>query len=141
MKMVIMMGLTGAGKSWYSKANYPHYIYVNQDTLGSRDNCIRAVKEALGSNKSVIIDRTNINKKQRSTWINMGLEYNVEEILLIWIDIDAEECLGRMALRKDHPTINNMSLDKMRNIVYSFKKDLEYPELSEGFSKILITRG
>lgn len=136
-----MMGLTGSGKSTYTKQHYPEYAYINQDTLGSRDNCIKAVKEALGSNKSVVIDRTNINKKQRSTWVNIGLEYNVEEILVVWIDIDAEECLGRIAMRKNHPTIFNMSLDKMRNIVYSFKKELEYPELSEGFNKIIITRG
>jgi aprataxin len=134
------MGVPGAGKSSLCK-DFPDYVRINQDTLGSRGACLEAMKQALRQGKNVIVDRTNINKKQRQPFIELALQFGAEAVNCIYLDVPEEEAVARIHLRKNHETIKEeMSLEKKKAIVYEFSKTLEAPDLSEGFTSILITR-
>lgn len=140
MKVVILCGLPGSGKSTF-RNKYPGYEYINQDELGNRRKCIGIFKTYLKANKNVIIDRTNINKMQRKIWIDLAKEFGVKEINCVFLKVDPEECIKRIHERKNHPTIKELeSLDKKKEIVYNFVKSFEMPEIEEGFDKILIIR-
>lgn len=147
LKVFILIGIPGAGKSTLVqkiKQFYPNdeFVVINQDKLGSKEVCIETMHAALEVDKNVIIDRCNINSKQRKVWLDITHYYNVKSIHGIFIDVDPEEALARIHLRKNHETINyDMSIEEKRKIVYQFVNTFEYPKLDEGFTSILHIRG
>lgn len=141
MKMIILVGLPGSGKSTICNKWFPTYVRISQDELGSRDACIKECKKALESGFSVIIDRCNSSVSQRKHWIKLALDYDVEVITAIKLVVDPEECLARIMERKNHETISyNLPLDKKRSIIYRFFNESEPISLDEGLTNIIITR-
>ena len=135
MKMVILVGLPGSGKSTYAK-DQNGFEVINQDLLGNRQKCINKTKELLKQGKSVIIDRTNINRKQRNHWLEIAKEFEIP-VLCIIFKISPELAKERVENRKNHPTIKEgTSKEKIDEIITMFEKSYEEPELSEGFHSI-----
>ena len=57
------------GKSTFYRTHFSNagYTHVNQDTLGNRDKCVRAAREALEDGKSVVVGtRRSIDSSARS---------------------------------------------------------------------------
>lgn len=141
MKLLLLCGTPGSGKSTIAKELYPNYVRLNQDELGDRQTCINECIKAFTQGKDVIIDRCNINRSQRDHWISLGLNYGVESITCLVLQEDPEECIARIHLRKGHPTIkDDISIDKRREIVYNFYNNFEMPSLKEGINKIIVSK-
>lgn len=139
--MILLVGLPGSGKSRHYIRHYDNYVYINQDTLGTRDKCIKACEEALRKKQSVIIDRCNFNREQRKYFIDLALEYGVKSIKAIWLFVPEEECIARINIRKNHPTIpEELSLEKKMEIVFKLNKLFEPPTMDEPLSEIQIIR-
>lgn len=139
MTMIILVGLPGSGKSTYAKKHYPDYVYINQDELKSRDVCAIKAREAIDAGRDVIIDRTNIDKRQRKVWTNLAKFYGVQNVECILLKVEPKECIKRINGRKNHPTIpSELPLDKKMHIVYTFIKSYEEPSLDEGFNSITV---
>lgn len=143
MKMIILMGLPASGKSTWCYQHFMEFVRVNQDVLGTRENCIKMAREWLEEGKRnrpnlvICIDRTNINKQQRKHWINLAEEYGIEDIQCIYFKSTPEKCLERMKNRKDHPTIpENTPEQKQIKIINRFYKSLQEPSFEEGFTSI-----
>jgi predicted kinase len=139
--VTILVGKPGSGKSTYANEEFlkRSVIIVNQDTLGSRKMCLKLMEKALKDNTDVIVDRTNINSKQRSYFIELAQKYKADRIECIEFKSSNEECIKRIQNRKNHKTItNDFSLDKITEIVLKFDKDYEEPLLSQGFISHII---
>ncbi len=136
-KMTILMGNIASGKSTYALQIVPtsEYIYViNQDILGNRNKCLEKAEFYLKlPDFDIIIDRTNISKKQRNYWISLAKKYNAEVHLIEFV-CTPEKCLERALNRKDHPTIKNMDKSKIESIIKKFGEEYEAPTMDEGFS-------
>lgn len=140
-KMTILVGNVGATKtSWAqgamffaSSKDFP--IIINQDKIGTRNKCLEQAEFYMIDNFDIIIDRTNINKKQREYFINLAKKYNYE-IRCINFIADPDKSFERVKNRIDHPTIKNMSDEKIKKIIKKFGSEYEVPTMAEGFSSI-----
>jgi predicted kinase len=142
-EMIILCGIPGSGKSTFAKGAYPHYVYINQDTEGSRKKCEQLTIAALEAGKNVIIDRCNVTTAQRKVWIDLALQHGYKSIKAIWLDVPAEECIARIVARKEHPNLGSkQGVDKIRQVVYNFgsDEDNEYPVLREGLNEVIYKR-
>jgi predicted kinase len=148
MKVIILVGAPGSGKSTYAEKYLstldPRKIatVVNQDSNnGDRAKTWESYKTYLDAHYDVVIvDRCNINKDQRSPWINYARQCNYE-IEAVYLHCPTDICIARVLDRKGHATIKDgTSLDKVVSIVSGFKKSFEMPELVEGFDKIEVIK-
>lgn len=143
MRVIILCGTPGSGKSTYCKEKLSSYTRISQDDLGSKDACIKAFVEALDQKKDVVIDRCNHSVAQRKVWLNIALQRGVNDISCVYLVVSENEALARVLSRKTHPTISEqMPLEKKMSIVNFFSKELynEPPGLDEGFSSVLFLR-
>lgn len=132
-----MIGIPGCGKSTYCHKNLKQYVYINQDTLGSRHECESLMDLCLKSNANVVIDRTNINKSQRRYFLNIAKQYNAY-VIGVHLKIPLEDCMRRVLERTGHPTmLESMPDEKKLDIVSMFHNMFEAPDKSEGFDEIV----
>ncbi|GMH77628.1 hypothetical protein TL16_g07475 [Triparma laevis f. inornata] len=73
---LILIGIPGSGKSTFSSLlPPPRFVTICQDALGNRKKCETLCRTTLTEKEGVpVIDRTNIDVKQRSHWYNIAAE-------------------------------------------------------------------
>jgi len=78
-EMVIFVGCPASGKSTFAKKHFvPHnYEHINQDTLKSKDKCVKFARIAVEGGKSVVIDNTNPSADVRSEYIAIAKENGI----------------------------------------------------------------
>lgn len=139
MRIILLCGLPGAGKTTWAKQQAKDFYIINQDELGSRDHCAQKALDIIKIGRDIIIDRTNIDKRQRSNWIKLAKHHGISEIECVEFKSDPEKCIKRIKNRQNHPTIPpNTSVDKIAQIVRKFNKAYERPTHDEGFFKITV---
>ncbi|KAI8819324.1 polynucleotide kinase 3 phosphatase-domain-containing protein [Fimicolochytrium jonesii] len=73
-EIIVFVGCPASGKSTFAKRHLvPHgYVQVNQDTLKTRDKCIKVAEESLLAGKSVIVDNTNPDPATRKLYFQLA---------------------------------------------------------------------
>ncbi len=72
-RLVIFVGPPGCGKSTTAvHFRIAGWEIVCQDEVGNRQECEALVHQHLKSGRRVVVDRTNIDEQQRSTWIRIA---------------------------------------------------------------------
>ena len=58
-EVVVFVGYPALGKSSFFRTHFApaDYLHVNQDTLKTRDRCVKAVDEALKERRSVVVGK------------------------------------------------------------------------------------
>ena len=116
--LIILCGPPASGKSTWGKkfALNNNVEYVSTDEIrakigsGEGDQSVsaaafgiarRKVSDALKSEKSVMIDATNVNPKSRKDWVNMG-RVNGAYVIAITFEVPREELIRRDTERSRH---------------------------------------
>ncbi|KAF5358563.1 hypothetical protein D9756_001778 [Leucocoprinus leucothites] len=78
-EIVLFCGYPALGKSsFYFRHFHPaNYIHINQDTLKTRDKCIKATREALKRGESCVVDNTNRDIKTRKFYVDLARDEKV----------------------------------------------------------------
>jgi len=140
MKLYVMVGIPGSGKSTFTK-QHPECEVICPDTIRKEIYGDESVQEngykifkiaydrtqlALENGKDVIFDATNTTKRSRSNFKN----FNAERIA-VYMDTDIEICKTRNAQRErkvPEEVIDNMA------------KKITIPSIEEGFNKVIFIR-
>lgn len=150
MSLNILTGNVGCGKSLIaSKLAKNGAVVVNMDNIqqmigggeyGRYDITkkdvylkteITAVESALKSGLSVVVDRTNMNIKRRSTFIDIGKKYAKEIISINFGSGEENELLRRYKNNRGIPE------STWKNVYDFMKKSYEPPSLEEGFDILI----
>lgn len=146
----LLIGNIGSGKSTLaSKLSLKGDVVVNMDALqamfaaGAYDRYDNAKKEvyhktenvaiesALEAGLSVVIDRTNIDRKRRENFIRIGQKYGAE---IVAYDFGPGE---HRLLERRQMNGRGVPSETWRRVFDFMKKSYEAPTLEEGFSQII----
>ena len=149
-QLSICIGNIGCGKSLLaSKLAKMDYVVVNMDTIsmmigggeyGLYDSKKKeiyhaaenaAIETALKSGFSVVVDRTNMDRKRRKNFIETGKRHAAEIVAYDWGPGDSSEVDKRI----ESP--NGIPAETWRNVYEFMKQSYEPPSLEEGFSQII----
>ncbi|KAI7889401.1 polynucleotide kinase 3 phosphatase-domain-containing protein [Mucor mucedo] len=135
-ELIVCVGYPASGKSSFVKKFIvpKGYVYVNQDTLKTRDRCVKACKEALANKQSVVIDNTNPEASTRSLYIKLAKDANVPVRCFYFGDNEdlAQHNNYYRALYKSQEKKDVLSIIAYR----TFKSKLQEPSTKEGFSEV-----
>ncbi|KAF9511932.1 hypothetical protein BS47DRAFT_1377072 [Hydnum rufescens UP504] len=134
--VLVLCGLVGSGKSTFAQAlelHDPNFVRCNQDELGDRRAVEYAVRDALSRGHSVVVDRTNIDIRQRRTWLNITYEFPGVESWVVMMDTPYEECASRLMIRTAHPTLPR---EKALSVLSRFSFEFVAPQSWEGFDRM-----
>ena len=84
-ELILLVGNPGSGKSTTAKhfATSAGYVHVEQDVLGTKAKTLKAVKDALPSGKSVIIDATHGSFTNREPYLKLAKEKGLP-VRILW---------------------------------------------------------
>lgn len=133
--MIVCVGYPASGKSSFVKKNLVEngYTYVNQDTLKTKEKCVKACKEALSLNQSVVIDNTNPEASTRSLYIKLAKEAGIPVRCFYFGDNEdlAQHNNYYRAL------YINKGKDPLSILAYRmFKSKFQEPTLKEGYTEV-----
>ena len=134
-EVIINVGFPGSGKTYFTKTYVlPHdYVHINQDTLKTKAKCLKAFKEALKKNKSVVVDNTNLGSDSRKLYLDVAKEYKVKCRCLHYVV--AKEVCKHNAYYRNYVTDGQTK--PIPRIVYNMmNKKFTEPTKEEGFFEI-----
>ncbi|KAF7302998.1 hypothetical protein MKEN_01262700 [Mycena kentingensis (nom. inval.)] len=141
-ELVIFVGYPCLGKStFFAKHFEPKgYKRVNQDTLKTRDRCIKAVREALEAGDKCVVDNTNRDVSTRRFYLDVARKLGIPvrcmvftgSLELAWHNnIYRGLCLPASVAERE-PAREFLGMVAFT----SFKADYEEPQPSEGFTEV-----
>lgn len=150
-ELIVLVGNIGCGKSWYAKQRAKRGdVIVNMDSItemvgGEYNNYDsekkeiywaieeKAICESLERGFSVIIDRTNMDKKRRKRFIDIGNRYPWVKIrCLDWGEGTNSDLLNR----QEKSVCRGIAESKWEEIFLKMKASYEHPTKEEGFHLI-----
>ena len=146
-KLIMMMGVAGAGKSTWIKQNYPDVEPVSRDAIrfdildekGGEyfdhedevfNSFIRQIIGSLAVDEVTIADATHLNRKARLKVLSRVRKY-ADEVEVVWIRVPLETALKQNAMRSGRAKVPNDVIKRMYN-------NIERPEDNEGINKLTI---
>uniref|UniRef100_A0A0G4EZI3 Polynucleotide kinase 3'-phosphatase n=1 Tax=Chromera velia CCMP2878 TaxID=1169474 RepID=A0A0G4EZI3_9ALVE len=136
-ELILVVGPPGSGKSFFATRTFSSYARVNQDTLKTKEKCLKTAKEALEKGKSVVVDNQNKDKGTRAGYLSLCKEKGVPARALV-LEVPKEFCFHTNAYRSFSKSSQESRAHKVPPmVIHSFFKNVERPTKEEGFEDVL----
>ena len=135
-ELIVFCGAPGSGKSSLWNLYFSDYTRVNNDTLKTKEKCMKVCEESLKKGESVVIDNTNPTADVRARYLEIAKELKVTA-RCIYFDIDKQTCFHNNFMRKANTHRNHLSKAVPGIPIHSFFKNHTEPEVSEGFKEVV----
>jgi predicted kinase len=137
LELVILVGLPASGKTTFVQRRLAGtHQHVSKDTLGQvRDKNARQralIDEALGADRSVVVDNINATAAERARLIELGRARGAR-IVGYHLDADRRTCLARNRRREGRARVPDVA-------ILAAAKRLEPPRYAEGFDALYRAR-
>jgi predicted kinase len=157
-RILLLVGYPGSGKSTLAeclcRVQPWKFVRVNQDELGSRQECLKRVQHILLQHVNPeqqqeqhqlgycpIIDRCNLSQAQRRYFTQLAQSQR-PPVAVDVIDlqlVNVKTCIRRAQARPNHPTLTNPQ--DIPRIVRSMQRDYQMPNAQqEGLRSVTIVR-
>ena len=134
-EVVIFVGSPGSGKSTFWKNYLAGYTRVNNDTLRTKEKCLKVMRASLENRKSCVIDNTNPTAAVRSAYIDVAKEFGVPVRSFVF-KMPKDMAFHLDTLRRVNKHRNHLSGRVGSMPIHKFYKDFEEPNASEGISEV-----
>jgi len=139
-EIVVFVGFPSSGKTSFYREHFEQhgYVHVNQDTLGSKDKCLKHVASSVEMGKSVVVDNTNRNRSTREPYVVLASKLQCP-IRCIYFATPREVAMHNDIYRAFLAATRE---DEARRALLpvlafnSFANNFEHPEVSEGFLEV-----
>ncbi|GBE82578.1 Bifunctional polynucleotide phosphatase/kinase [Sparassis crispa] len=141
-EIVLFVGFPALGKSSFYRTHFEPagYVHVNQDTLRTRDKCVKAALEAVQNGKSCVVDNTNRDAQTRKHFVNLAQKSDVPIRCVVFngsIELAWHNNLYRAYNLPPSLVEKNPKRDLVPYTAFtSFRAQYEEPQLNEGFTQI-----
>lgn len=139
-EIVLFCGPPGSGKSSFFRRYLQSlgYVRINQDTLKSKDKCLKVAESNLEEGNCIVIDNTNADPNTRSHWVALAKRYRVS-IRCALFKTPIGICEHNDAVRAMNPQFNPESREILPKMAFNgFMSRYKEPTLDEGFKEILV---
>jgi len=137
MECVVLIGLPASGKSTFFRQHFAGtHDHVSKDLLRHNRRPQRRQEEliatSLASGRSVVVDNTNPSAAVRAPLIAIARAHHADVIAYFFV-AEATDALRRNRAREGRDRVPDVA-------VFTVRKRLEAPALSEGFDRIYEVR-
>ena len=146
-KLILMMGVAGAGKSTWIKQNYPEVVPVSRDAIRFKildekggeyfdhedevfNSFVRQIIGSLAADEVTIADATHLNRKARLKVLSRVRNY-ADEVEIVWIKCSLETAMRQNAMRTGRSRVPN-------DVIKNMYRSIQRPEDNEGINKLTI---
>ncbi|WVQ85805.1 polynucleotide kinase 3'-phosphatase [Cryptococcus sp. DSM 104549] len=137
-EIVLFVGPPASGKSSFYRKHFApkKYEHVNQDTLGTRDKCLRVAEGLVKGGKSIVVDNTNRNRDTRAYWVSLASKLDVP-IRVFHFLCPIELAKHNNMYRAYYPTPGEPPRTLLPGIAFgTFASAFEKPTVDEGFDEV-----
>ncbi|KAN0066529.1 DNA kinase/phosphatase Pnk1 [Thecaphora frezii] len=135
-EVVLLVGSPASGKSaFYERHMRPAgYVWVNQDTLGTRPKCLAKVAECIEQGKRCVVDNTNRDRATRKLYIDLACKTSTPVRCFIF-DVAKQMCIHNNHFRTLTALPNQTKKPVPQLAIESFFKEVQPPKIEEGFAE------
>lgn len=130
MEAVVLIGVSGCGKTTFWKKFLPYHEHISLDNIKDhdREEEFKLIDKILQDGKNIVIDDTNLTRKIRHDHVVRIKKHNAR-IIAVFFDLSMQ----RIKLQNSR---RERKLEE--HVLYHMKKQLEPPSDDEGFEEIRV---
>lgn len=133
-EIIVLVGPPGSGKTSLAKEYENNgYLRVSQDDQGKAHLSLFNIEIGCGT-QSIVIDRMNFNKQQRSRYLEPAKAAGYKTKIIV-LHESSKTCLERMLKRENHPTVNGIERSYTVNDETGYVGEIVNQELKEQQAK------